>query len=143
MEVTENLWEYLHRNILHPDDGSERIWLWIDAICINQQDVEEQNAQVKRMRDIYGQSLGCNAWLGKASDDSDKAMDMLNAIAAQQVNSTAEATAYMANILADRCFWNRRVEGLVQSLMPPLQVTIMGYPRDCLESRFSRYFMWQ
>ncbi|KAI8630299.1 heterokaryon incompatibility protein-domain-containing protein [Xylariaceae sp. FL1651] len=27
--------------------------LWVDAICINQEDIDERNAQVKRMKDIY------------------------------------------------------------------------------------------
>jgi len=31
----------------------ERLGIWIDAVCINQNDVEERNVQVKRMRDIY------------------------------------------------------------------------------------------
>ena len=99
MEVTRNLWEFLHHMMLDPDDEEkERVWLWIDAICINQQDVEEQNAQVKRMKNIYDQSLGCIAWLGPASDDSDKAMDMLKTLAEQQVNTTAEGIEYMSKV---------------------------------------------
>ena len=99
MEVTRNLWEYLHHMMMDPDDEeNERVWLWIDAICINQQDVDEQNAQIKRMKNIYDQSLGCIAWLGPASDDSDKAMDMLKTIAEQQVNTTAEGIEYMSKV---------------------------------------------
>ena len=29
------------------------VWLWIDAICINQHDIEERSSQVGQMRDIF------------------------------------------------------------------------------------------
>lgn len=106
MEVTRNLWEYLHHASMDEYYKTEKVWLWIDAICINQQDVEEQNAQVKRMKNIYDQSLGCVAWLGPASDDSDKAIDMLKFFAEQQVNNATEGIEYMSkvrsSILADK-----------------------------------------
>ncbi|KAE9367580.1 hypothetical protein N431DRAFT_290748, partial [Stipitochalara longipes BDJ] len=38
--------------------------VWIDAICINQADVNERNAQVIRIRDIFTQSLAVTVWLG-------------------------------------------------------------------------------
>jgi hypothetical protein len=31
--------------------------LWIDAICVNQQDLKERSQQVQRMADIYGESI--------------------------------------------------------------------------------------
>jgi hypothetical protein len=31
--------------------------IWVDAICINQDDVNERNAQVMWIREIYSQSL--------------------------------------------------------------------------------------
>jgi hypothetical protein len=48
--------------------------LWIDAICINQNDIPERNRQVKRMRDIYSSASRVLTWLGEGSDDSDKGM---------------------------------------------------------------------
>jgi len=38
--------------------------IWVDAICINQDDVDERNVQVMRIRDIYSQSLATTIWLG-------------------------------------------------------------------------------
>lgn len=49
--------------------------IWIDAICINQQDNEEKNIQVRLMRDIYKNAQAVLVWLGNAADDSDMAMD--------------------------------------------------------------------
>jgi hypothetical protein len=38
--------------------------IWIDAICVNQQDPEERSSQVKRMADIYSMAsqVCCVAW---------------------------------------------------------------------------------
>ena len=39
--------------------------IWVDAVCINQDDIDERNAQVMRIRDIYSQSLAVTTWLGE------------------------------------------------------------------------------
>ncbi|TGO55650.1 hypothetical protein BOTNAR_0240g00070 [Botryotinia narcissicola] len=39
--------------------------LWIDAICINQDDIAERNSQVKYMGTIYSKSSIVHAWLGE------------------------------------------------------------------------------
>ncbi|KAI8676202.1 HET domain-containing protein [Fusarium sp. Ph1] len=41
---------------------------WADAICINQNDIEERNHQVQFMRSIYGSASVVLAWLGQAED---------------------------------------------------------------------------
>lgn len=48
-EVGRNLYEFLHlaRKLSIPDP------LWIDAICINQGNVQERNKQVQLMGDVY------------------------------------------------------------------------------------------
>jgi hypothetical protein len=51
--------------------------LWIDAICINQQDREERARQVMLMRDIYRQASRVVAWLGKASEHTVPAVRLL------------------------------------------------------------------
>lgn len=40
--------------------------LWVDAICINQADVEERNAQVSLMAFIYGRATRVLVWLGQS-----------------------------------------------------------------------------
>ena len=42
--------------------------LWIDAACINQDDIDERSQQVRLMRDIYSQAARTIVWLG--SDNS-------------------------------------------------------------------------
>ncbi|KAI3537101.1 heterokaryon incompatibility protein [Colletotrichum filicis] len=53
--------------------GSSRT-IWIDSLCINQDDKEERNAQVALMPQIYATAIGVLAYLGSATDDSDRAL---------------------------------------------------------------------
>lgn len=71
--VTFNL-EAALRHIRKP---SCAVVLWIDALCINQEDVAEKNRQVEMMRDIYSSAELVIAWLGSASEDSDLVMKIL------------------------------------------------------------------
>lgn len=73
--ITRNL--ALALQALQLDD--EPLVLWIDAICINQNDPEEKSGQVLRMKDIYASASLVIVWLGSAATVTDVAMDMLNA----------------------------------------------------------------
>lgn len=57
--------------------------LWIDAICINQEDVKERNEQVRLMTNIYAFSHRIIAWLGEESHDSKHALAVLQHIGHQ------------------------------------------------------------
>jgi hypothetical protein len=57
------------------DSTSRKRLLWIDALCINQQDNDERNHQIQLMRTVYSQSIKLVVWLGEESDDSDLAID--------------------------------------------------------------------
>jgi hypothetical protein len=43
--------------------------LWVDAICINQKDVNERGHQVGIMRDVYSKAARVLIWLGEESKD--------------------------------------------------------------------------
>lgn len=45
--------------------------LWIDALCINQGDLDEKNAQVKFMGEVYKQAKAIIIWVGAPADSSD------------------------------------------------------------------------
>lgn len=51
--------------------------LWIDFICINQNDYQERSQQVPRMNRIYGNASSVCVWLGEDDDDSKLAMDFI------------------------------------------------------------------
>jgi hypothetical protein len=56
--------------------NQERVFL-IDAMCINQEDIEERNEQVKRMTNIYKLAQRVIAWLGEESTNSKNALTAL------------------------------------------------------------------
>ncbi|KAH7095503.1 heterokaryon incompatibility protein-domain-containing protein [Paraphoma chrysanthemicola] len=70
MAVTENLFRAL-RHLREPEQ--DRI-LWIDALCINQKNVEERGHQVRQMPVIYRNALRVIIWLGLATTAEDQAM---------------------------------------------------------------------
>lgn len=52
-------------------------WVWIDAICINQNDLPEKSSQVRRMSVIFAQAQVVVVWLGEEADNSDGVMKVL------------------------------------------------------------------
>src|SRR5271155_5889897 len=52
-------------------------YLWVDAICIKQDDDDEKSRQMPLMRHIYGQASKTLMCLGKAARESDLALDWL------------------------------------------------------------------
>jgi hypothetical protein len=61
-------------------NGKPFFSLWVDAICINQSDLNERSQQVQRMRLIYAKARIVVAWLGEAEDESEKAMKYIKAV---------------------------------------------------------------
>src|SRR5665213_392572 len=62
--------------------------MWIDAICINQNDNEEKSKQITRMRDIYILSFRVVVWLGEEAHGSGKAMKILRNLGSHYESST-------------------------------------------------------
>ncbi|RGP69553.1 Heterokaryon incompatibility protein [Fusarium sporotrichioides] len=52
--------------------------LWVDAICINQQDLDERARQLRKMRQIYGSAWAVVAWVGEPSFQSDSAFQLIH-----------------------------------------------------------------
>ncbi|KAI1326464.1 heterokaryon incompatibility protein-domain-containing protein [Xylariaceae sp. FL0255] len=59
--ITESLYFALHG--LRSHEGVRT--LWIDALCINQRDIDERNHQVSVMQQIYSKAQRVVIWLGK------------------------------------------------------------------------------
>lgn len=59
--------------------------LWIDMLCINQSDLTERSAQVKRMVQIYPLASRVLIWLGDESIDSKHAIETLTYFSRQVV----------------------------------------------------------
>jgi Heterokaryon incompatibility protein (HET) len=78
-EVSENLSSAL-RHLRHR--LIDRV-LWVDAICINQEDLEERSKQVLRMDAIYHGAATVRVWLGPTADYSEFAMNHLRSMPAE------------------------------------------------------------
>ena len=66
--VRANLYEFLRA--LRAQQGSQNLYLWIDAICIDQLSIGERNSQVQRMGNIYSNAKCVYAWLGPDTHDA-------------------------------------------------------------------------
>jgi hypothetical protein len=77
----------LEAALRHIQEDKRPVTLWIDAVCINQNDEVEKSQQVQMMRTIYEKALSVSVWLGPAEDDSDAVMDLLNNIGAQALEA--------------------------------------------------------
>jgi hypothetical protein len=75
-EVTINLCRALYYLRLE----SETRDFWIDAICINQEDLNERSSQVQLMRDIYKSSTRTVVWIGEESFWSHRLFQFLKSI---------------------------------------------------------------
>lgn len=82
--VTYNLYGALNRI---RSESSERT-LWVDAICIDQGNLEERSAQVQMMRDIYRQASRVLIWLGPRDVRDETAMRLINRLASEAARTT-------------------------------------------------------
>jgi hypothetical protein len=57
-------------------------YYWIDALCMDQQNVFERNAQVAKMAEIFKAAKGVTVWLGKEDEFLIDALTVINRIAA-------------------------------------------------------------
>ncbi|KAJ9621331.1 hypothetical protein H2203_007383 [Taxawa tesnikishii (nom. ined.)] len=73
LQVTKNLAAALRAL----RSNSEARILWIDAICINQDDLAEKNSQVPLMGKIYTNSSRTIVWLGESDTESRRAFDLI------------------------------------------------------------------
>lgn len=80
LDITTNLYAALLRL---RDRSLERI-IWIDAICINQKNLEEQGQQVQLMAMIYSKAHRVLVWLGETADDVEGALESIQGAANEE-----------------------------------------------------------
>jgi hypothetical protein len=67
----------LHAALSHLQDRFIERIIWIDAICINQEDKDEKGRQVQSMAKIYSKANRVVVWLGEAADNSHEALEVI------------------------------------------------------------------
>jgi hypothetical protein len=91
-------------------------YLWVDAICINQEDLEERNHQVSRMASIYNQAKSVIIWLRQPEIGCERALRFLQDALQSEIEQTKirffrwdEDTEILTGvqILAGKPYWTR------------------------------------
>lgn len=80
VSITENLHDFLSQ-LAEPDTADIPL-LWIDAICIDQENTKERTRQVSIMANIYREASNLIIWLGYGTDKSEdfEAMEALELV---------------------------------------------------------------
>ncbi|KAH8894566.1 HET-domain-containing protein [Thozetella sp. PMI_491] len=86
LSVTLNLYIALQYLRSHDQD---RI-LWIDAICINQTNIEERGHQVRHMGKIYKQAERVIFWLGQGTYETNAVLDSLRQLQEESTKHTCK-----------------------------------------------------
>lgn len=69
VRVRRNLYNaFIHIRGTMRKDHSISNWIWIDALCIDQSNIQERNHQVQMMGRIYADASLVIAWLGPGGD---------------------------------------------------------------------------
>jgi len=71
--ITQNL-EWALRQLRNP--SQDRV-IWVDALCINQNDFLERNAQVSQMSSIYKLASAVVLWLGLGHEMTEQAVNLI------------------------------------------------------------------
>ena len=75
--VRGNLWLAL----IHLRHHSDKRLIWIDAVCVNQNDPVERGYQIQQMRRVYEQAQSVQVWIGLEADNCGKSIDLLRKLA--------------------------------------------------------------
>lgn len=70
----------LHAALSQLRDKDQSINLWVDALCIDQDDEREKNQQVSIMAKIYSGAHRVCIWLGAGNNKCQQAMDFIEEI---------------------------------------------------------------
>lgn len=124
LAVTKSLANAL-RHLRYSEDSRA---LWIDAICINQQNLTERSHQVKRMADIYSLADRVVAWLGPARDQSGWGMKIIEHLGSQievdwelleMKTASRESEPHWSEKFNDLPFGNEEQEAITDILSRP------------------------
>ncbi|KAJ5030042.1 heterokaryon incompatibility protein-domain-containing protein [Bipolaris maydis] len=102
ISVTANL-EAALRMFQSGCEFNDKFKLWVDALCINQDDLEERSAQIKMMRDIYGSAWSVISWLGEESSSSSAAIQLVRDLA--EIKASGSIVEFATQLDTDPSFY--------------------------------------
>jgi len=80
LEVSANCYAALRRF----RSKEKTVLVWIDAMCINQEDVEERTKQVRKMGQIYTSASQVLVYLGDEADDSGRIFEHIQGVCSRR-----------------------------------------------------------
>jgi hypothetical protein len=98
LDITKNLSAALHRL---RDTALPRL-MWIDAVCINQDDLQERAGQVQIMATIYSFASRVIVWLGLEADDSTNLFAEIEGVAADVQRNRETGIDHDREVASDR-----------------------------------------
>jgi len=129
----------LHAALSHLRDEFLERALWIDAICINQQDNVEKGLQVQSMARVYANATRVVVWLGDANEDGEEAIREIAEAADRQESNPANHRRRSKPVISllSRPWFQRiwvgvdsTLQGRVQVIGPLTPCDSPGRPRD-------------
>lgn len=75
--IRQNLFNFI---IAFRSPDNDDFYLWIDQICINQENIPERNSQVRRMGQYYDRAVKVITWLGIGTELELAAMDRIKQV---------------------------------------------------------------
>ncbi|KAJ3477161.1 hypothetical protein NLG97_g8910 [Lecanicillium saksenae] len=122
--ISDSLYNALVQVFDAPDSDA---WLWVDALCVNQHEIEEKNWQVAHMHQIFSGARSVFFCLGPEEENSDDLFEFLIPWGEQAAEAEmfpglgieygfrVDPPSVTKNALAHRPFWNR--SWIIQELL--------------------------
>ena len=95
IQVTKNC----HEALLRLRHRNRKQKLWLDAICIDQENEKDKSHQVAMMADIYSKADRVIVWLGERTTESDYALDWCQHVSRMSFNWPVARFGYRPNLL--------------------------------------------
>ena len=95
-QISENLHRAL---VVLIDNGVQK--LWVDALCIDQNNIDEKAAQVRRMATIFQEADNVITWLGPATSGSDQILNFLKTVDVSSLGDRFWARSFLRPYYCD------------------------------------------
>lgn len=103
LKIPANL-SYALQAVQHKEEDT---LVWVDSICINQQNNREKSQQLSQIPNIYGKAEQVLVWLGVEKDDSAHAHKLVHGLANEELRLDHDSELGSVVSLFDRDYWSR------------------------------------
>lgn len=111
--VTANLrdaLQMLNKSKVATNEITKQKYVWIDALCVDQENIAERNAQVANMAETFKAAQGVIVWLGKEDDFTADAVEVIEQISA--IPETVWPSVGYTDFYKDDCYKKLQVRHL-------------------------------